>query len=927
MDKYEYKIKVDEIKNLIAQKEYAEAAEIADTIDWNRVKSVMMLCMISDVYKINRRYEDAENLLLMADERRPGGKTIYYSLCELSIKTGKFVEAYNYYKEFMKIAPQDPGCYVLQYKLYEAQEVSLEERIAVLEELKKRDYREKWAYELAYLYHRVGLATRCVEECDELILWFGEGKYVIKAMELKMLHEPLTEAQQEKYDHRYDEAEGESERPAENPTGEIRVPEGGADSEEYMYETGAMGTPEEGGMQETDIQENGIQETDSQENSAVQEELDIQVKTMDMSRFNTMNLQAELAAGLKEVLSDEQKQAEEVTRAIVAPMLDTDSMEQEISEEERAKMPVPEGMSEIMPIEEEQSESAEPGEEGEPEEAEKEVTEEEPKAEENSLTEEEPKAEENSLTEEESKAEEEPQTEENSDTIGATVMEEMRQKMNSNEEHAMTSQPPEQMAKVLTQEADGQIRLVMPEKESVEKQITGQMDIQDILNEWEKLKKENEERRKEEVRRHVLQHTGDMFTEFEAAVRDGLLEQIESGVVKLDTLDETTRELLDTTTPVETQETEAVREEQQVETEAIEAEEETAEEEEKAAEEVAEEEEAAIIEEPEAEAENAEQVDEEIIEETETETGEEVTENIEEAEELQDYGEVEEIEEIEEIEENDDIEVAEDETNQAAPQEETSPQQDRPKVRALTKEEEELFEPFIQSRSGREKLIKAVDSISLAAYTGNVIITGAEGMDTLTLAQNMIRDVQLTDSNFSGKVAKISGKGLNSKDVNEIFDKLKSGALIITKASDMKDATLEALYRALQQENFGIIIVMEDTKKAMDKLLHTHSKLGESFTARLNVEAMSNSSLVAYGRKYAYEQEYAIDDFGVLALHTRIEELQTVDHAVTVAEVKEIIDEAIRHANRKNLKHFIDILVSKRYDKEDMIILTEKDFV
>ena len=651
----------------------------------------------------------------------------------------------------------------------------------------------------------------------------------------------------------------------------------------------------------------------------MQEELDIQVKTMDMSRFNTMNLQAELAAGLKEVLSDEQKQAEEVTRAIVAPMLDTDSMEQEISEEERAKMPVPEGMSEIMPIEEEQSESAEPGEEGEPEEAEKEVTEEEPKAE--------PKAGENSLTEEESKAEEEPQTEENSDTIGATVMEEMRQKMNSNEEHAMTSQPPEQMAKVLTQEADGQIRLVMPEKESVEKQITGQMDIQDILNEWEKLKKENEERRKEEVRRHVLQHTGDMFTEFEAAVRDGLLEQIESGVVKLDTLDETTRELLDTTTPVETQETEAVREEQQVETEAIEAEEETAEEEEKAAEEVAEEEEAAIIEEPEAEAENAEQVDEEIIEETETETGEEVTENIEEAEELQDYGEVEEIEEIEEIEENDDIEVAEDETNQAAPQEETSPQQDRPKVRALTKEEEELFEPFIQSRSGREKLIKAVDSISLAAYTGNVIITGAEGMDTLTLAQNMIRDVQLTDSNFSGKVAKISGKGLNSKDVNEIFDKLKSGALIITKASDMKDATLEALYRALQQENFGIIIVMEDTKKAMDKLLHTHSKLGESFTARLNVEAMSNSSLVAYGRKYAYEQEYAIDDFGVLALHTRIEELQTVDHAVTVAEVKEIIDEAIRHANRKNLKHFIDILVSKRYDKEDMIILTEKDFV
>ena len=198
MDKYEYKVRADEIKTLISQGEYDEAVKIADTIDWRRVKSVMMLCTISDLYKINRRYEDSRDILLLAYERHAGGRLIVYSLCELSIKLGEFVQALEYYKEFVQLAPKDSGRYILQYKLYEAQEVSLEERIEVLEELKKRDYREKWAYELAYLYHRVGLASKCVEECDEMFLWFGEGRHVLKGLELKMLHEPLSEEQESK---------------------------------------------------------------------------------------------------------------------------------------------------------------------------------------------------------------------------------------------------------------------------------------------------------------------------------------------------------------------------------------------------------------------------------------------------------------------------------------------------------------------------------------------------------------------------------------------------------------------------------------------------------------------------------------------------------------------------------------------------------
>jgi len=353
LDKSEYKLRAEEIKDLISRGEYAQAAEIADTIDWRRVKSVMMLCTISDLYKINRRYEDARDMLLLAYERRPGGRTICYSLCELSIKMEEYVQAIEYYKEFVQVAPKDPGRYILQYKLYEAQDVSLEERIAVLEELKKRDYREKWAYELAYLYHRVGLAARCVEECDELILWFGEGKYVIKAMELKMLHQPLTPEQQEKYDHRFD-APG-SHIPSQNSVQDNEY--SGNESYEQSYAKDGSYDQEQGYAQDGSydqdqsyaqdssydqnqsyVQDSGYdqvngdtqiydpvqpaqQETPTQ---PVQDDYDIHVKTMDVGQYNTINLQAELAAGLREVLSEDhtKETSDSITRSIVAPMID-----------------------------------------------------------------------------------------------------------------------------------------------------------------------------------------------------------------------------------------------------------------------------------------------------------------------------------------------------------------------------------------------------------------------------------------------------------------------------------------------------------------------------------------------------------------------------------------------------------------------------
>ena len=257
---------------------------------------------------------------------------------------------------------------------------------------------------------------------------------------------------------------------------------------------------------------------------------------------------------------------------------------------------------------------------------------------------------------------------------------------------------------------------------------------------------------------------------------------------------------------------------------------------------------------------------------------------------------------------------------------ETAINQEKEKLRNLTREERELFSPYIQGRSSKIQLVKTIDNISMAAYTGNVVITGAEGLDTLGLARDLIRNVQLTDSNFSGKIAKISGESLNKRDVNAVLEGLDNGALIVQRAPSMNAKTVETLHKALQQEHMGIVVILEGTKKAMNAFLEKNAKLHACFTGRIDMEALSDAALVSFGKKYAREKEYAIDEFGGLALSKRIAERQTSDHAVTILEVKEIVDAAIESANRKTLGHFLDVLMAKRYDDEDMIIIKEKDF-
>ncbi len=1060
MDKYEYKVRSEEIKELIARGDYVQAAELADTIDWRRVKSVMMLCTISDLYKINRRYEDARNMLLLAYERRPGGRTICYSLCELCIKTEEFVQAINYYKEFQQAAPKDPGRYILQYKLYEAQDVSLEERIGVLEELKKRDYREKWAYELAYLYHRVGLAARCVEECDELILWFGEGKYVVKAMELKMLHQPLTPEQQEKYNRRFEKSnETEEYLPPEagqeegyealeySGEGQGYVPEGayveagqGYVPEGAYVEAGQSYVPEgayaeagQGYAPEEAYGEGSSGEHNENSLARDEEELDIQVKTMDVGQYNTINLQAELAEGLKEILAEEnagkdknsggqEEQNPEKRSTYGEPAGDTGQKEKtagsgrdsegEVLEDSEVFFGETGNLDQLeetsLPVEGQAGTSSEEDAAG------KELEEVYARANIAGTV---------SAGAAEPDAPQEKSAEDSGEGDTAkSVMEQMRKESEARgEEQVMTAQPPKALASVLSQEADGQISFLVPENEAMEKQITGQMNIEDILAEWERMKQEGAAKRAEEVRQRVLQHTGELFNEFEAAARDGLLEKLENektpaagrpgaaagrpggsqgaGEEELEYLEEISGSGAEESTEDTSEENsgepqegtgEGFQEEEPEYMEELSGEdyeeepEETPEDMGEPSEESGElleeefEEVLEYMEEPFEEdldgepeesggaQEEAEEVfEEEVLKYMEESSGEdyeedsekkqeEVGEPSEESGEAPSEAPVDTTEssgntsakgakrlsqkrkaskgEKTEKEAAGEAEEAADETPKEKKQsadlanKDDSVEREKAKVRALTQEEKELFAPFIQNRSGREKLVKAIDSISLAAYTGNIIVTGEEGMGTITLAKNLIREVQITDSNFSGKVAKITGQGLSAQKVPETLKKVRSGALIIEKASGMEGAAIEELRQGLQQDSLGVIVLMEDTRRAMNKMLEAHPGLAESFTARVDLEPLSNDKLVAFGKHYAREMEYSIDDMGALALHTRIEERQTIDHVVTVMEVKQIVDGAIRHANRKTLGHFLDILFAKRYDEEDMIILTEKDF-
>jgi len=1035
LDKYEYKLRSDEIKSLIKQREFQKAVEIADTIDWTRVRSVTTLCTISDLYKINRRYRDAKILLEQAYERYPNGRMIVYSLCELCIKMEEIVQAIEYYKQFVQMAPTDNGKFILQYKIYEAQDVSLEERVAVLEELKKRDYKEKWGYELAYLYHRIGLTTKCVEECDELIVWFREGTYVKKAMELKMLHQQLTESQMSLYE--------------------------------------SMLPPKE---REAFIAQNTV------EINKPKPEDDIQVKTMDMSKYNTLNLQKELAESMKDVLvadngfaslvPDANGQAvqgtyipddfsidkrigtttEKISRTLVTeePMTgedsplpsissgastqmlhDTGEMEELFFEDNRSDrtpapaypvesidaaseeinesvandtsqfpaydpvkdleltmMYSPQGINEELKeadsdIDEEAVEEAEIPKVGtttaelfniddtveivEPIEATKVFNREElqavAKAYNTSLQADkydfdfsdakkpQPKAIEDYISEDIG----DKNTEELLALIDQRVKEAVEKAFDINRPVVVPQQyqanptlyeePPKAMENVLSQEADGQISLVVPEATAVEKQITGQLSFNDILNEWENTKKLNQVKFEQNLATKVLEETGSLFTPTESVQVDGILEKLERDEIPdSDDIDteaeyekylaelmqqEGSQEQESTQTDEEENEQPSVEEQPGVKEETY-KEENSEEGDDDGVEELTEIEEDIESEDEEEPVDNKEPETEETDVKTEQEEKESDSEHEVEEEPQPQKDEEDQLEETEEQSDEPEAKAQKTESEPEAKEVQTSKAEkdyNDSSSRSMNDDELALFGQFAQTKTARQNLLRSLDKISLAAYTGNVFVTGETTEESVDLAKNVIRYVKNTDANFTGKIAKVSGEALNNKMVSVMVEKLANGGLIIEKASGMSAETTKNLLRALNQENTGIVVALQDTKKNMHKMMEYFDGMKQIINVHIEVEELSDDALVAYGKKYAEHLEYSIDDMGILALHTRIDELQTSDHVVTVADVRSIIDEAIEKANKKTLKHFTDVLFAKRYDDEDMIILRENDFL
>ena len=837
LDKQEYKLRAEEIKSLIAKRDFFNAVKIADEIDWTRVRSVAMLCTISDLYKANRRYKESKNLLLMAYERHPNGRMIVYSLCELCIKMGEVVDAVEYYKQFVQLAPMDNGKYILQYKLYVAQEVRLEERIAVLEELKKRDYREKWGYELAYLYHRMGFITKCVEECDELIIWFSDGKYVKKAMELKMIHEPLTPAQEASYNSFVG-------RNAELP------------------------------------------KTELQTEKSVEEQ--IKEPSVNVGEFNTIDLQKAIAKSMESVLSPVvsdpvaiQEETGGVTDQIIVPMFQNTSDMKEVYFEDKTDEMAPSSMqAEEIVTDDMQEKTAISKIVEEPAVYENVVKMEEAVASQYIARAEEPIVEEEVISAMAQAKLMPEEIQEDVSTTGAKKIE------------ISLSGVPYEVPMDATKEIPSIREIMVEEKSKTERQITGQMKVGEVLEEWERTKKEYEEKTKAERAKRVLEQTGTMFTEFEAKARDGILEQLEK----------------------EKQSEEKVKEETNNEKQAE------------------------IQEQPEDEEVFLKEINFEELPEQKNEPEEKAETEELSAEETTIIDEIKStypklddtaaLEKMIQKEKEEEEKFLKEKKEAVTEREEAirTIQKAQEEIREMSEEEKVLFAPFIQTKGAKRRFMKALDKISLAAYTGNVIVTGEADSDTVKLAKNIMKDIQLTDANFSGVIAKVSGASLNSKSIEGTIAKLNNGGLIIEKASGMNSQAVTKLLKALDQEKTGIVVILEDSKKAMKRMLAAYPSMSAFFNSQVEVEELSNAALASYGRQYAAHLEYSIDDLGMLALQTQIEDRQTSDHIVTVTEVREIVDEAIYRTNRKTIGHFFDIIFGKRYDEDDMIILREKDF-
>ena len=760
MDKYEYRLKAEQIEKLAGKKDYETAAKIADTIDWRRVRSLDMLYVVSEVYEAMERYEDCMEILNIAYDRAPVGRMLLYKMTEIATKMHEFKEAINLYREFVKAAPHDQSRYILKYQIYRERGSSLEDQIQTLQEYKTHEYQERWAYELASLYAEAGMTEECVRECDELILWFSEGEYVTKAMELKMQYAPLTAAQQEKYD--------KAMQPEEEP---------------HDYKKTEVAFHDD--------------------------------------KFSTVNLQAELAANLDEILLDGDD-------GIDIPELPSD---EEVKEEEPMEEVKTEESDDIelesLDLEIPEIEESEEEPEKEPEDIELE-----------SLDLDIPEIEE---------PEEIPEIEESEEEPEDIELESLDLDIPEIEE-------PEDIPEIEEPE----------EKNPLEDNLTEQLTIPDVLAEWDSKRAKTEamlkaNAEKEEARKaKAMQETAELMK-----LISGESAEIPEDVRKILNEIEEEKQAI---TPIVTEDDLPQN------------------------------------------IEEDDEAGEMIVEEIGDKQPEEVK-----------------LSQKEQIPSGSKNTIRDLERSLAVQVTETAV-----KSGYLTREQARLFTYFATVKGMSKQLSSLLKGAEPSSHSnssrGNLVITGPHGNGKTTLAIDIVRALQ-KDGRIEGrKLAKISGSKLNSKDAHEVLGKLKGGALIIESAGGLAEATLMALSLAMEGDTGGLLIILEGTSDEIQKIFRKNKNFASKFDYMVDVPIFSNDELVNFGKAYALENEYVFDEFAMLALYDKIGCKQTLDHDVSVAEVKEIIDQAIEHAEKGGFKSFFAKMTKQNVDEDGNHVLREQDF-
>lgn len=856
MDKYEYNLKLDQIKALSAEEGYMSAAEIADSINWNKIKNVNTLVKIGEIYEKAERYQDARDILLMAYDRSPIGRMIIYRLAEVAIKMGDYDAATEYYDEFVEIAPHDDMKYVLRYAIKKGQGASFDELITILEEYKDEEYTEEWAYELAYLYHKAGKADKCIDACDELILWFGDGPYVERALELKMLYQPLTKAQEEKY-RRF---KAEKEKPAK------------INDEAEVTEIGAMEMVKGGEI--------------------VHDDVTIPQITVNQEKFNTVNLQQEIAKGMQQIMEAKGKNE-------VADTMDTIK---KIVED------IP-----YLKLEKEQEEYVQ-----QPEETEHIATDEE---------------------------------------IDGSL------KLNFKE--------------LLGEDADGQMSMVMSEKTQLEHQITGQMSIQDVLEEWEKTRhaaeialKEAEQQKLESAKARALQEAGDIMERL-----NDVIPKLDAGVTPKELLEEeylkVPVDIIEQKAAVKEPEEEQkpdmqelyadetvdeVQEPQEAPKEAIDEAQEPQEAPENAADEVKE-----PVGEPEdiimaEESEKDEilmqpttmmpEITDDMLNVDDDTSDDETSQEKENVSEKRDFDHVTSFIEQEiakmtaknpglekkldmaKTRKMPDISLPEDLDSE----EDDSKLKETKHIKELTSEQKAIFSYFIPVKGMEDQICKAYNAVldhfnrKENASTGNLIIQGEQGCGKTMLATSFIKVLQKDGEQLTGKMGKIDAAVLNKKDVQQVVRKITGGCLIIERAGDIDRSIAAQLSFLMEHDITGTLYILEDTSKGIKKALSMDEGFASKFTEKISVPIFTNDELVLFAKSYSAELGYKIDEMAILALHNRISNIERIDQATTLTEVKDIIDEAIDREAHSGLKKAISILTARRYTDDDRIVLKEDHF-